>query len=232
MGRGHQAMLQAAVGLALVGVIGGLERIDVGHVEVVAAVLDLGLQQRVAIADAGAVVHLPHAVHALQGQGDTVEAVGDLHRDGVEFQPARLLEVGVLGDLLAVEPHLPAQPPRAQRRGLPVVFDKADVVLARVDADGLQALEVQLDGVAGIGLQDDLQLVVLLHAIGIVTETAVVGANARLDVGHIPRLRAQDAQHGGRVHRARAHLDVVGLPDEAVLFAPEVEQAQDHFLEA
>jgi len=231
VGRGDEAGVEAAVGLALIGVVDRLQRVHVGHVEVVVAVLDLRLQQRVAITHARAVVHLPHTVLPLQRQGDAVEAIGDLDRDGVEVEAAGLLEVGVLGDLLPVEPHLPAQPPRAEGRRLPVVLDKADVVLARVDADGLQALQVEFDRVAGVGLQDDLQLVVLLHPVGVLAEAAVVGADARLDVDDVPRLRAEDAQDGGRVHRARADLHVVRLPDEAALFLPVLQQAEDHLLE-
>ncbi len=230
MGRSHQSRLQAMQGLALVGVVDHLQRVHVGHVEVIFAVFDLGLQQGVAVFHARAVVHLPHAVLALQGQRDAVEAIGDLHRHRIEIEAARLLKVGVLGDLLPIEPHLPAQPPRAKRRRLPVILDEADVVFARVDADGLQATQIEFDRVAGVGLQNDLELVVLLHAVGVVAEAAVVGADARLHVDHVPRLRAEDAQNRGRVHRPRAHLHVVRLPDEAALCLPILQQAKDHLL--
>ena len=137
--------------------------------------------------------------HALQGHGDALQAVGDLDRDRVERHAARLLEVGELGDFLPVQPDFPAQAPGAQRGRFPVVFDKADVVLARVDAQRFQRLQVELLRVAGIGLEDDLELVVLLQAVGVLAVAAIIRADGGLDVGHVPRLRAQHAQEGGRV---------------------------------
>ena len=113
--------------------------------------------------------------------------------------------------------------PQARDGGLfPVVFHEADVVLARVDADRLQRLEIQLLRVAGIGLEDDLVLVVQLQAVGVLAVAPVVGADGRLDVGHVPRLGPEHAQEGGRVHRARADLGVVGLPDQAAVLGPEL----------
>jgi hypothetical protein len=154
-------------------------------------VFDLLLQQGIAIDDARTVVDIPHRVDVLQRQDDAVEAIGELDRDRVELVPARLLEVGELGNFLPVQPDLPAEAPGAQRRALPVVLDKANVVLARVDADRLQALQVELLRIAWIGFENDLQLVMLLHAVGVVAKTAVVGADARLDIGYVPRLRAE-----------------------------------------
>ncbi len=60
--------------------------------------------------------------------GDALQAVGDLGADRLELEAARLLEVGELGDLHAVEHHLPADAPRAERRRLPVVLLEAQVV--------------------------------------------------------------------------------------------------------
>ena len=175
------------------------------------AVLDFAAQEDVLVGDAGAVVHLPDAVGVLQSQGDAVEAVSDLHRHGVERQAAGLLEIGKLGDFLAVKPHFPAQAPGAKGGAFPVVFDETHVVLPQVDADGLQAGEVALLRVAGVRLQDDLQLMVHLQAIRIVAETAVVGPDAGFDVHHVPRFRAENAQNRGGVHGAGADLHVIGL---------------------
>ena len=166
----------------------------------------------------------------LQVHHDAVETVGDLDADRVERQAAGLLEIGVLGDLLPVEPDLPAQAPGAERGRFPVVLDKADVVRGAVDADGVQAAQVELLRVAGVGLEDDLVLVVHLHAVGVFGVAAVVGAEGRLDVGDVPRLGPEHAQHGGRVHGARADLLAVGLPDQAAVRGPVVVQAHDHVL--
>ena len=70
----------------------------------------------------------------------------------------------------------------------------------------------------------DLVLDVLLEAVGVFAIAAVVGAHAGLDVTHVPGFWPQHAQHGGRVHRASADLDVVGVPDQAVVFGPKVVQ--------
>jgi hypothetical protein len=121
---------------------------------------------------------------------DAVEAVGDLDAHRVERQAARLLEVGELGDLLAVEPDFPAQPPRAQRRRLPVVFDKADVVAGAVEADRFQAGQVKFLRVARVRLEDHLVLMVHLHPVGVFGVATVVGAEGRLDIGDVPRLRS------------------------------------------
>ena len=189
MRRHDQVRLQAASGLAFVGVVHGLEGLHVGDLEVVVAVLDFAAQEDVFVGDAGSVVHLPDAVGALQGQYDAVQAVGDFHRHGVERQAAGLLKIGELGDFLTVEPHLPAQAPGAEGGAFPVVLDETHVVLPQVDAQSLQAGEIALLRVAGVRLQDDLQLMVHLHAVWVVAETAVVGPDAGLDVHHIPRFR-------------------------------------------
>src|SRR5260364_18413 len=44
-------------------------------------------------------------------------------------QSADLLEVGELGDFHTVQPDFPTQPPRAERRVFPIIFDKAHIVL-------------------------------------------------------------------------------------------------------
>ena len=56
---------------------------------------------------------------------------------GREVDAARLLEVGELRDLLAVEEHLPADPPGAEGRRLPVVLLEAHVVGRGIDAERL-----------------------------------------------------------------------------------------------
>ena len=47
----------------------------------------------------------------------------------LELDPAHLLKVSELGDLHPVEPHLPPQPHAPKRGRLPVILDKADVVI-------------------------------------------------------------------------------------------------------
>jgi len=74
-------------------------------------------------------------------------------------------------------------------------------------------------------------LVVHLHAVGIFTIAPIVWADGRLNVSHIPGLRAQHAQRSGRVERACTHLLVIRLPDEAAVLSPIVLQSHDNGLE-
>ena len=147
------------------------------------------------------------------------------------FDTARLLEVGELADLLPVEPNFPTKPPRAERRAFPVVLDEANVMLARADAERFQRLQVEFLRIARIGLEDDLILEVILHPVGVFAVATVIRADARLDVGDAPRLRTKHAQQRRRVVGARADLNVVGLPQHAVLRRPELVQFHDDLLE-
>ena len=156
-----------------------------------------------------------------------LQPIRDFDRNRVEQLAARLLEVGELRDLLAVEPDFPAEAPRPERRRLPLILDEADVVAGRVDADRQQRLQVDLLRIPRIGFKDHLKLVVLLQTVGILAVAGVIWPDGRFDVGYAPRFRPEDTQEGGRVHRARPDLGVVGLPDQAAPFGPEMLQGQD-----
>ena len=148
---------------------------------------------------------------------------------GLQLDPAHLLEVGELGDLHAVEPHLPPQAPGAERGRLPVVLDEADVVLPRVDAEAPQRLEVQLQDVRGGRLEDHLVLVVVLQAVRVLPVAAVGRPAGRLHVRRLPRLRAQGPQESGRVKRARPHFHIVGLQHNATLLGPVTAEFEYEF---
>jgi len=64
-----------------------------------------------------------------------------------------------------------------------------------------------------IWLEDDLELVVHLHPVWVLAVTRVIGTYGGLNVGHLPWLRAQDAQEGSRIHGSRPYLGVIRLPD-------------------
>ena len=102
--------------------------------------------------------------------------------------------------------------------------------LVEVQADGFQAAQVEFLRVARIGLEDDLVLVVHLHAVGVLAIAAIIGAERGLHIGHVPRLRAQHAQHRGRVHGAGADLLAVGLPERAAVGRPIFVKSADDFL--
>ena len=142
-----------------------------------------------------------------------LEAVGELGRDRRQVDAADLLEVGELRDLEAVEQHLPADAPGAERRRLPVVLLEADVVLPRVDAARLEALQIEVLHLVGRRLEDHLELMVLEQAVRVLAEAAVVGPPRRLDVGDVPVRRAEHAQQRFGVRGAGADFEVERLLD-------------------
>src|SRR5207244_13193193 len=112
--------------------------------------------------------------------------VGELGRDRGELDAAGLLEVGELRNLHAVEHHLPADAPRTERRRFPVVLLEADIVLARIDATSLEALQIHLLHFVRRRLEDDLKLVVLEQTLRVFAEPAVGGPARRLHVRGAP----------------------------------------------
>jgi len=80
--------------------------------------------------------------------------------------------------------------------GLPVVFDEPDVVDERVQTEGAETADVQVQNVQGRRFDDDLELVVVLKAKGVIAVAAVGGPSRRLNVGGTPRLRPDRAQEG------------------------------------
>ena len=169
--------------------------------------------------------------HPLQRHGDPFQPVRNFHRGRFQHLAAGLLEVGELGDLLAIEPDLPAQPPGAQRRRLPVILHEADIVPPRVDPHRFQRFQVDLLRVARIWLEDHLVLVVLLQAVGVFAIAGVIRADGWLHVSHDPGFRSEHAQEGGRVVGSRSHLRVIRLPDQAAAARPEILQVDDKILE-
>ena len=134
-------------------------------------------------------------------------------------------------DLEAVEPHLPAEAPGAERRRLPVVLDEAHVVLERLGAERAQRLEVEVLDVERARLEDHLELVELLQAVRVLAVAAVRGPARRLDERDVPRLGTERAQERRRVERAGADLRVVRLHDQAAALGPEPLQREDDVLE-
>jgi hypothetical protein len=167
----------------------------------------------------------------LQKADEPLEAIGELSGDQIEIDAAALLEVGELRDFEAVEHDLPADAPGSERRGLPVVLFKLDVVLAEIDADGFQALQIKIEHIGGRRLQDDLKLLVLVEAVRILAIAAVGGAAARLNVGDAVRIGAEHAEKGLGTHRAGPHFHVVGLLNHAAPVGPELFEFEDRLLE-
>ena len=188
-------------------------------------------QPDVAILDARRPLDVEHAVDALQHHRDPLEPVGQLRGDGRQLQPTGLLEVRELRDLEAVEHHLPADAPSAKRGRFPVVFLEADVVLARVDAARLEALEIHLLHFVGRRLEHYLKLMMLERSIRVLTKAGVRRPTRRLDVRDVPVRGAEHPQERLRMHRAGADLDVERLLQRTAARGPELGQLEDQALE-
>ena len=152
-------------------------------------------------------------------------------RDRAAVQAADLLEVGELRDLHAVEPHLPAQAPGAERRRFPVVLDEAHVVHPRVEAQSAQASEVEIEEVGRRGFDHHLELVVVLQPERVVAVAAVGRAARGLHVGRAPGLGPDRAQEGRGVEGAGPDFHVIGLQDHAAALRPVALQREDQLLE-
>ena len=78
-----------------------------------------------------------------------------------------------------VHPNFPSQAPRTQCRVLPIVLHKPHIMLLSVDAQGLQAAQIQLLWVAWIRLQNDLQICTFVFEISLNVQPF---SYARLDI--------------------------------------------------
>ena len=202
----------------------------VGQFEVVLAELHLVLVVYLAVCQSRRPNEIENAIALLDEHGDPFEPVRQLQADRVQFQPPHLLKVRILGDLHAVEPHLPPEPGRPEGGRFPVVLDETHVVLDQIDPNELEAVEVDILRVVGRRLDEHLVLVVVLQAVGVVAVPPVGRSSRRLDVRGLPRLGAETAQRGGRIERARAGLDIVRLHHGAAVVGPVARQRQDDIL--
>ena len=234
--RQRQLALQAGVALGLVVVKLLTHHLDVGDLKVVGTKLALVLQEHVAIGHGRAVGQVaPHqivdGVDALRIHGDALQAIGDLDGHGVDLDTAHLLEVRKLRNLHAVEPDLPAKTPGAERRALPVVLDKADVMVVGIQANGGKRPQVELLGVDRRGLDEHLELIIVLHAVGVLAVAAVGGTAAGLCIAGAPLGGTERAQRGRGMEGTGTDLGVIGLHNDAALLAPVLLEAQDDVLE-
>ena len=232
----RQLALQAGMALGLVVVKLLTHHLDVGDLKVIGTEFALVLEEHVAVGHGRAIGQVaPHQivdrVDALGVHGDTLQAIGNLDGHGVDLDAAHLLEVRKLRDLHTVEPDLPAKAPGAERRALPVVLDKADVMVVGVQANGGKRPQVELLGVDRRGLNEHLELIVVLHAVGVLAVAAVGGTAARLRIAGAPLGGTERAQRGRGMEGTGTDLGVIGLHNDAALLAPVLLEAQDDVLE-
>ena len=103
-------------------------------------------------------------------------------------------------------------------------------MLQGIDAELHEAFEVKLLHVLRMGLQDHLELVVVLHPVRVLAVPAVGRAAGRLDIGRGPGLGSENAEKGRRMEGPRADLDIVRLVNDASLRRPVILQRQYNFL--
>jgi hypothetical protein len=96
-----------------------------------------------------------------------------------------------------------------------------------INAEGLQALEVDLLNIFGRGFDDDLILIIVLEPIGILPVTAIRGAAGRLHISDLPRFGTQNPEKSGRVKSPSAHFEIIGLLNHTALVRPESLQGKD-----
>ncbi|OIQ65402.1 hypothetical protein GALL_530390 [mine drainage metagenome] len=207
----------------------------VGLIEVPARIFLLGLAEDVAIGQRDRAVgvverHVHDVTHAQDIHRQTLQPIGQLARNRVAVVAADLLEIGELADFHAIAPNLPAQAPGAQRRAFPVILDKADVVQAGVDANGVEAAKIERLKVGRRGLYQHLILIVVLQTVRVLAIAPVSGAARGLHIRRRPRPGAKAAQRGCRVKGARAHFHVVGLQDGTAFGRPIGLKPKDDFL--
>ena len=87
---------------------------------------------------------IKNGVNPLGIHGNTLKAISNLNRNGINFNASDLLEIGELSYLHAVEPDFPAKAPSAERWAFPVVLDKAHVMIFWIKSDGRKRAQVQV----------------------------------------------------------------------------------------
>ena len=174
VGRDDQPLGESGIRFGGVQVVHLAGTVHVRDLIIVFGVLELLPPADLAVGHPCAIFLIPDGFGIVESNEDALETVGQLHRDRVERHAAHLLEVGELGDLLPVQPDFPAQSPGRDGRLLPVVLHKADVVLAWVDAERLERLEIQLLRVARIRLEDDLELGVQLETVWVLAVAPII----------------------------------------------------------
>lgn len=105
----------------------------------------------IAVSRTGNPFQIEHVLLLLDVRSKPLHTVRDFNGDRVRLDAADLLEIRKLRNLHSVKPYLPAESPSAKPRMLPVILNKTDVMLKRVNAKPLQALQINLLNVVGEG---------------------------------------------------------------------------------
>ena len=104
-------------------------------------------------------------------------------------------------------------------------------MLAEVNPDGAQRLEIQFLHILRRRLQDYLELQVLEQPVGILAVTPVSRTSRGLHICNFVRIRPEHAQEGLRRHGTRADFDVIRLLNDRPTLGIECLELEDQFLE-
>src|ERR1700733_8936401 len=189
--------------------------------EVIGREFALRLMEDLAVTELLIIGEIVNKLDALYVHREPFKPVCQFGRDRIAIEAADLLEIGELGDFHAVAPDFPSEPRGAERRALPIVFDETNVMMQRVDPDGANTIEINVLHVLWCGLQDNLELIIMLEPVRVLAISAVLGPPRRLNIGSAPGTGSKRSQSGCRMKRSRAHFDVIGLKDHATLPGPE-----------
>src|SRR5260370_12874943 len=198
------------LGLLLVQFKFGANRARIASIKTVFGKLLFFHQPNVAVGFIRRPAKVVDTLYALEKRADALKPVGELYRNRVEINSPALFDVGALGDLQSIEQHLPADAPRAEGRGFPIVFFKANVMFLEVDADGPEALEVNILHVFRRRLEYHLKVRVFVETIGILAVASVGRPTARLDVSGTDRTPARHTQRFPPLQRLPAPVHLVG----------------------
>src|SRR6516164_7699427 len=176
--------LEQFLGLLFVQLEFAPDRLGIATIKAVLGKLLLLRQPDVAIRLIVRPTQVVYVLPPLQKLADTLEPVSQLHRNRVEVEAPTLLKVGELRNFKSVEQNLPADPPSPQSGRFPVVLLKPYVVLAQIDSDHAEALQIDLLNVGWGGFENHLKLRVLIQPVGILPIPPVGRPTAWLHVGN------------------------------------------------
>src|SRR3990172_7846754 len=162
-----------------------------------------------------------HIVQGVKINCYWLKAVCNLHRDRFQLNPSNLLEVSKLGNLHTVEPYLPPKPPCPECRRFPIVFNKPEIMLIFFKSKRCKALQIDILNIIRDGLQDYLELIVMLEAVGVLAIPAVSGSPRRLNIRNPPGLRPQYPEECSRIECAGPDFNIVRLSDYAAPVCPK-----------
>ena len=165
--------LEQSFPFTFIGIKQAPEHHGVGFFKVVDRKFPFRRKENIAIENVLVPLDMIDIIDILEVHGDALDAVGDLHGNWRKVDATRLLKIGELGNLHAVEPDFPSETPGAERRRFPVVLDKAYVVIGCIDAKTFQAFDVDILDILGRRLHDNLELVVVLETVRVFTVASV-----------------------------------------------------------